>query len=571
MKGKPRNHRRLTDSLVKNAKPGRYGDRRGGHGLSILVKPTSNGKRSKTWCQRIRIKGKVADIGLGSYPLVSLAMARDLAQDNARRVAQGEDIRKPPPKVPTLAQIFEEVIEGRAKGWRNEKTLYRWHRSLRYCDPISSKPVSTIDEYDVLNLLTPIWHDKPTTAKDLRNHLSIVMRRAIRHKYRFDNPARPEVTEDLGKQTPSPHYPSVKYDKLGTAMAMVRDSNTWWAARYCFVFLVLTGTRSGEARHATWEEMDLDERIWTIPAERMKNGIEHEVPLSVQTMEILLHARDRTGRTEGPIFPPERGGKYMGSGILSELLRRLRIPAVPHGSRQSFRNWAGGKSGIAQPAAEMVLAHQQGPETVRAYLTSTFLEHRGPIMQEWADALEDLMGPVIATTDRENHPYSWSNRTPKKSKAEAAKASTAPKPKKTATQDQKQQRSQAETKKNPTPESPTLLSTEAPPKNEHSPPTKQRNTSSADNSAASEKRRAHDRRRSQRPERKEAARQAAKKRRDRLIAAGLCDACEGPPIPGQTRCEECAEKHRISRRKSQAKRLGRLTSEETTPIDTNQQ
>ena len=326
----------------------------------------------------------------------------------------------------------------------------------------------------------------------------------------------------------------MKYEELGTAMAKVRDSDTWWAARYCCIFLVLTGVRSGEAREAVWEEVDLDERIWTIPATRMKAEVEHKVPLSVQVMEILLHARDRTGRTEGPIFPPERRGNYMRSGILSGMLKRLQIPAVPHGSRQSFRNWAGGKPAMAQPAAEMVLAHQQSTEIEKAYLTSTFLRHRGPIMQEWADALEDYMGPVIAATDRETHSYSWSTRTPKKGSPQAPKATAAQKPKKTGTQDEKQQRSQAGTQEYHTPESPTVLRTEALPKHD----------------ASHANRQEYERRRSKLPERKEAMRAHKKELRDNRKAAGLCVACGAPPILNQAKCEECAEKYRKYNRKS---------------------
>ena len=399
-----RKHQRLTDTIVKNAKPGRYGDRRGGHGLTLLAKKTPSGRMSKSWSQQIRIKGKVVNIGLGSYPFVTLAMARDKARDNAQRVSRGEDILKPAPKVPTIAEAFATVIKAREDGWKSEKTKKSWYISLGYCAAISSKPVSAVDEDDVLDILTPIWHAKSATAKRVRNNLSTVMEWPSIKKYRNDNPANPGIIRSLGKQTPPVHHKSLDYQKLGDALAMIRDADIWWAAKYCFIFLVLTGVRSGEARMATWEEVDLDTRIWTIPADRMKNSSEHKVPISLQAMEILLHARDRTGRTDGVIFPPERGGEHMGSDILSKITLKLGIPAVPHGSRSSFRNWAGGDPLIAQPAAEMVLAHRQSNEIVSAYLTSDFLEHRGPIMQAWADFLSDFMGQVIATTDRENYP-----------------------------------------------------------------------------------------------------------------------------------------------------------------------
>ena len=127
----------------------------------------------------------------------------------------------------------------------------------------------------------------------------------------------------------------------------------------------------------------------------MKNSVIHKVPLSTQAVEILLYVREQTGRSEGVIFPPERGGHHINSPRLSHLMRKLEIPAVPHGDRSSVRNWAGGRADIAQPAAEMVLGHKQSKDIEKTYMTSDFFEHRRPIMQEWADFLTQTMGPTI--------------------------------------------------------------------------------------------------------------------------------------------------------------------------------
>ena len=398
-----REYRQLTHTIVKTAKPGRYGDRRGGHGLSLLVKETSTGRNSKTWSQRLRINGKLVSIGLGPFPIISLAEAREKALDNATRVAKGEDILKPPPKAPTVADLFHEIKRNRGKAWTLE-TTQGWYRSLHYCNTISSKPVSDVTRDDIIHILTDLWHEKPAAGKKVLNHLSTVMKLAINKESRHTNPASTGIARDLGKQRPAQHMKSVDYKILGEALRQVRDSAHWWATRYCFLFLVLTGVRTSEARMATWEEIDLSTSIWTIPAERMKNRIEHKVPLSLQVKEILLHAQDRTERTSGVIFPPQRSAKSIHRSSFSYLLRNLGIQAVPHGSRSSFRNWAGGQSKIAQPAAEMVLVHKQGSEIERTYMTSEFLEHRGPIMQAWADVLSDIMGPVITEEDRANYP-----------------------------------------------------------------------------------------------------------------------------------------------------------------------
>ena len=149
---------------------------------------------------------------------------------------------------------------------------------------------------------------------------------------------------------------------------------------------------------ANWDEIHLEESTWTIPATRMKSNVEHRVPLSDQATEVLVHVRDQSDHSERRIFPPEGRGQYIRSERLSGLLRMLDIPAVPHGARSSFRNWAGGRPLIPQPAAEMVLAHIPSEAVVKAYLTGDFFEHRGPIMQEWANYLSETMGSVISTT-----------------------------------------------------------------------------------------------------------------------------------------------------------------------------
>ena len=386
----------LTHTLVKSvARPGRYGAGRGGLGLSLLVKRTANGKWSKSWSQRIRIKGELATFGLGSFPVVTLAMAREKALDNARRVHQGEDIREPGPTVPTVAEAFEQVIALRSPAWKGSRTKNNWYTSLRYCKPISSKPITEVKSDHVLKILAPLWHDKHKTAREVRSNLFTVMQWAITVGIRTNNPADPSVTGNLGKHPPSVRHKSLDHSLLGSALAMVRDADTWWAVKSCLLFIAFTGVRSGEAREATWDEIDLDKATWTIPATRMKAGIRHKVPLSDQAMQILAHVRNLSN---GTIFPPQRGGQYIPSSGLSKLLTKLAIPAVPHGSRASFRNWAGGRPEIAQPAAEMVLAHTQTEAVLKAYMTDDFFKLRQPLMQEWADYLTETMGPVISTT-----------------------------------------------------------------------------------------------------------------------------------------------------------------------------
>ena len=391
---------RLTHSFVKSVtRPGRYGDGRGSHGLSLRVKPTAAGGWSKTWSQRIRIDRRLLNLGLGSFPVITLATARERALDNARRVAQGEDILKPPPIIPTVDEAFDIVIAQRRPSWKSTKTTEEcWHLAKRYCKPIGSKPVSAIRQEDVIDVIAPIWQKKPRLARDVRGKLSTVMTWAINREYRrASNPAAPAGVQELGKQPPGGHRQSLEPDQFGSALALIRDADAPWAERYCLIFLSFTGVRSGEAREATWNEINLDDATWTIPGYRMKNGIPHRVPLAAQVVEILLCAREQTGRSEGVIFPPVRRGHHMGSRRLSILMHNLEIPAVPHGGRSSFINWAAGRPHIPEAAAEMVLAHIPTEAVKKAYKTSDFFKERQPVMQEWADYLTETMGPVIST------------------------------------------------------------------------------------------------------------------------------------------------------------------------------
>ena len=387
---------RLTHRFIKRAEPGRYGDGRGGNGLSVLITQRPSGRVTRTWSQRIRIKGQITNVGLGVFPAVSLAMARAKAADHVRRVAQGEDIRTQTPAAPTLDAVIDQMIAARTRRDTSKKTRNDWKRLRAYCAPIGSKVVSDVSTADVLSVIEPLWDGRNRTARDVHDFLAAAMRRAIRYGYRTDNPAPKDITEDLGKPTPKVHHASLAPANVGQALAIIRDCDVWWAVRYCLIFLALTGVRSENARTATWEEMNIDAEnpIWTIPAGKMKNRLEHIVPLSAQSVEVLIYAEAMNGNCRGTIFPPKRGGHHISASTLSELMKLLEIPAVPHGFRSSFRNWSGGRADIAEPVAERVLAHKPKDQTVEAYLNAPFVEERTPVMQMWADYLTETMGPV---------------------------------------------------------------------------------------------------------------------------------------------------------------------------------
>ena len=388
---------RLSATFVKNiAREGRYGDGHGGFGLSLLVEPMKNGRWSKTWSQRLRIKGELVQRGLGkgSYPLVSLAMARDVVRDNAIRVAQGEDIRQPARKVPTVAEAFDESIAVRRPSWKNPKTINMWRASKGHCKTICSMLVSDVTPSHVRKVLAPLWHKKRKTGRELRRHLSSVMDWAIDEGYRRDQPVTAQVIRSLGRQKAPVNHRSLPHKELGDALSRVRDSDAWWSVKCCIIFMAFTCARGGEARMATWDEIDWDNATWTIPADRMKGGIEHRVPLSAQALEVLAYAWEQTGG-QGAIFPPKRGGSYISDDLLPKLFRDLEIPSVPHGLRGSFSNWAAECVHIPEPVSEMALAHRPSSAVVKAYRTSDFFKGRVPVMQEWGDVIAETMEPVV--------------------------------------------------------------------------------------------------------------------------------------------------------------------------------
>ena len=337
---------RLTYKIVKSlTRPGRYGEGRGSLGLTLLVKPTKKDEMSRTWSQRIRFNGKLFSTGLGSFPVVTPTRAKGKALENAQRVERGEDPRQPKRTIPTVTEAFDILITRRSRTYEGASTVGNWRRAQRFCKPIASKLVSEVTPTEVIDMLEPIWTSTNYTARDVRTKLSDVMKQAIVEGYRTTDPAAPHITRSLGRRKRTVSHATMEADNLGAALAKVRDTDDddWWAAKACLIFLALTCVRSGEARLATWDEIDWETATWMIPGSRMKNKLPHNVPLSNQVVELLLYVEKHPGAHHKWIFPAILGGS-MRSGYLSQLMKKLEIPAVPHGLRQTFRNWAGARN-----------------------------------------------------------------------------------------------------------------------------------------------------------------------------------------------------------------------------------
>ena len=374
----------LSAAFVRNVhRLGRYGDGRGGHGLSLLVKRTANGRLSKTWAQRLKKDGRPFNVGLGKYPMVTLAEARKAALANRRALVHGRDPRGG--GIPTFAQAAEKVIRIHAETWKKgSKSEKQWRASLRdYAMPkIGHKRVDRITTADILGVLMPIWNSKRETARRVRQRIGAVMKFAVAKNYRQDNPAGEAIGAALPKNgVRRKHQRALPHGEIGAAVAQVQASGAYRSTVLAFEFLVLTAARSGEVRFAKWEEIDLAAKIWTCPAERMKAGREHRVPLSRRAVEVLKEAATLAD-SSGLVFPSPRG-KVLSDSTISKLIRENGIQAVPHGFRSSFRDWCG-DTGAAREVAEAALAHTvKGVEG--AYFRSDMFARRCELMQHWAD------------------------------------------------------------------------------------------------------------------------------------------------------------------------------------------
>ena len=388
----------LSARFVETAStPGRYGDGRGTWGLSLLIQKRKNGRLSKTWSQRLRIDGHPFNLGLGVYPVVTLAEARKKTLENRRTIEQGGDPRegRRHGSAPTFAEAAEKVIALRRPTWKDGgKSEAQWRASLReYAMPkLERRPLDKITTADVMAVATPIWHEKPVTANRLLQRLTVIFDWAVASGYRADNPAGTAIRRALPKRTgEKKQQEALPYADVADAVAKLRDaSGVRPMVKLAFEFLVLTASRSGEVLGVRWEEIDLDAATWTIPAERMKGGVEHRIPLSESALEVLRAAR-QLSRVSRLVFPSARG-LQMPNGTLSRPLKKLGIKAVPHGFRSSFRDWAA-ESGVSEPVAEAALAHKETNLVVAAYRRSDFFDRRRQLMDDWAAYLNPVGRP----------------------------------------------------------------------------------------------------------------------------------------------------------------------------------
>ena len=383
----------LTVAKVRGtATPGRYAD---GNTLYLHIAPGG----SKSWVQRITVKGRRRDLGLGPWPAVSLAEARTRALANRVLVERGGDpLARKRKAVPTFREAAQRTYEANRPRWRSAKVAAVWmQRAERHAFPtLGDLRVDAIGREEVLRVLTPIWTAKPETARKVRAIIRSTLAWAEAHGHVERNMAGDAIDGALPAQPAvQAHFRTVPHAKVAAALQAVEASGAAMATKLCFRFLVLTVARSGEAREAVWSEMDLEARTWTVPAERMKSNREHVVPLSDGAMAVLSDAA-RLRETGGDlVFPGVKRGRPLSDATLSKLLKEIGVPAVPHGFRAAFRTWASERTDAPQAVMELALAHASGTQVERAYARSDLRDKRRALMQRWAEYVTTTGGKVV--------------------------------------------------------------------------------------------------------------------------------------------------------------------------------
>lgn len=363
-------------------------------GLALQVLPSGG----RTWILRATIGARRREMGLGGYPDVTLAKAREAARearDLIRRgidpIEAGRDARRSLRENNTPAMTFRSAAEAymaaHAASWKNSKHRDQWAATLiKYAYPVLGDiDVAKVELPHIMHVLEPIWLAKTETAKRLRGRLEMVLDWATAREFRTgSNPARWRGHLDKLLAKPSKvrrivHHRALPVGDLPDFMRALSKSEG--IGGRALEFAILTAARSGEVRGATWSEIDTTNRLWVIDGARMKAGREHRVPLSDASLRVL--AALPGGKPNEPVFTALSGGS-LSDMTISAVLRRMKVDAVPHGFRSTFRDWAAERTHYPNEVAEMALAHSVGSKVEAAYRRGDLFEKRVSLMRDWA-------------------------------------------------------------------------------------------------------------------------------------------------------------------------------------------
>jgi integrase len=421
---------RLTDRAVKTAGVGRYGD---GDGLHLIV--SENGRRK--WVLRYQMNGARRDMGLGSYPAVTLSEARIAAADARKLIAQSIDplnarvaSRKAAKPIPTFRDIAQIVIDEAQRKSTNAKVRYQWERHLgpAYCGPLLARSVNEITTVDITAVLKPIWKAKPEVARKLYPAIRRVFEYArirLRDDHGIampDNPARWDDLKAMGFEPPAKlsrgSHPSLPHERLPSFIADLRARDA--IAARALEFLILTNVRTDAVLKVKWEELNLDQAIWSVPLANLKDRKHRKesfrVPLSPRAVEIVREMASI--KVSDYVFPGQAPGKPFSNMALLVLLKRMNAavtekwvdvadkrPITAHGFRATFRTWAEEVTGFPHAVIEEAMGHKVGGQVERAYRRTDVLEKRRELMTAWANYCEKpqsasdhltLTGPITS-------------------------------------------------------------------------------------------------------------------------------------------------------------------------------
>jgi integrase len=389
--------------LLHRGEPGRHLDARG---LYLIVQSCT----AAHWEKRFQFDGREHFTGLGSARTFSLVEARERNRRASQLIADGvnplahkrEEKAKriaAAAKVISFGTCAEDYFRAHAPAWRHEKHIAQWRATVLgltlagkpaegdYCKTLRPLPVATIDTPLILQVLRPLWHDRPETMSRVRARIASVLDYAKAAGFRSgDNPAGQNIVGKLlparGKIAPVNHFEAVDYRAVPAFVAELRKREG--TAARALEFLIYTVCRQTEVREAVWSEIDFDERLWTVPAERMKAGKEHKVPLSERALELLRGLYREGDSDNGLVFLGAQPGKPLSPPAMASVMKRMGHSAVPHGFRSSFSDWSHERTGHSNHAIELSLAHSIGAATEKAYRRGDMLEKRRRLMMDWA-------------------------------------------------------------------------------------------------------------------------------------------------------------------------------------------
>lgn len=389
---------KLTKKLVENLGPGRHGD---GGGLYLVVDPSG----ARRWIVRVTVKGQRnkqggrlrTDFGLGGADVVTLAQARDRALEYRRMARQGLNPRhNARQSVPTFAEVAEQVHIERLPTWKNAKHGQQWINTLRkYAfSKIGRMPVDAIGQPEVLMCLSPIWTEKHETARRLAQRMKVVL--DVARSKGFRDGENPVIAIRDGKVLPQVkakpvHHKAMRWQDVPGFYAQLTDRNAM--AAKALMFTCLTGSRTGEVLGMRWDEVDVDARLWTCPAQRMKTGEDHRVPLTDEMLSIVGPLRAMQSEY---VFEGQKRHKPLSNMAMLMLLRQMGVEGVTvHGFRSTFRDWAAEVANAPREVAEMSLSHRIGSRVEQAYARSDLLEKRRTLLENWSNFVTGRQENVV--------------------------------------------------------------------------------------------------------------------------------------------------------------------------------